>query len=140
MAGHSMSVQLPESLYDRLHERAVQTHRTLEDEVLSVLAAAVAPEEAVLPPDVTEAVEALAFLDDARLWRVAASHLPVRAAKRLATLNRKSQREGLTVEEEQERARLVRRYERTMLVRAQATLLLKQRGHDVTPLLSGKHV
>lgn len=106
MALHSMSVQLPESLYTRLHERAMQAHRTLEDEVLSVLAAAVAPQEAVLPPDVTEAVEALAFLDDARLWRAAASRLLARAAKRLATLNGKSQREGLTGEEEQDRARL----------------------------------
>ncbi len=32
-------------------------------------------------------------------------------------------------------ARLVRQYERYMLVRAEAAAILRERGHDVTPLL-----
>jgi len=137
MVNHSMSVQVPDSLYARLKERAAQAHHTVEDEVLSVLAAAV-PREDALPPDVAEAVEALEFLDDASLWRAASSRLSSHAGKRLESLNEKGQREGLTDEEQQDRARLVRQYERAMLVRAQAALLLKQRGHDVASLLSRK--
>lgn len=137
MVNHSMSVQVPDSLYARLKERAAQAHHTVEDEVLSVLAAAV-PREDALPPDVAEAVEALEFLDDASLWRAASSRLSSHAGKRLESLNEKGQRERLTDEEEQDRARLVRQYERAMLVRAQAALLLKQRGHDVASLLSRK--
>lgn len=137
MVNHSMSVQVPDSLYARLKERAAQAHHTVEDEVLSVLATAV-PREDALPPDVAEAVEALEFLDDASLWRAASSRLSSHAGKRLESLNEKGQRERLTDEEEQDRARLVRQYERAMLVRAQAALLLKQRGHDVASLLSRK--
>jgi hypothetical protein len=33
-------------------------------------------------------------------------------------------------------ATLMKRYEQTMLVRAQATLLLKQRGHDVSEMVA----
>jgi len=56
--------------------------------------------------------------------------------ERLSELNAKRQREGLTEAEQQESALLVRQYERSMLVRAQAAALLKQRSHDVASLLA----
>jgi hypothetical protein len=42
----------------------------------------------------------------------------------------------LTEDERQVEARLVDEYERTMLMRAQAAVLLKQRGQDITELTS----
>ncbi len=50
MVNHSMSVQVPDSLYARLKERAAQAHHTVEDEVLSVLAAAVPRDDALRSP------------------------------------------------------------------------------------------
>jgi hypothetical protein len=47
-------------------------------------------------------------------------------------LHLKRQREGLTDAEAKTLDGLVRQYERTMLVRAQAAALLKARGHDVS--------
>jgi hypothetical protein len=44
--------------------------------------------------------------------------------------------QGLTEAEVQEAATLLRQYERVMLVRAHAAALLKQRGHDVSSLLT----
>jgi uncharacterized protein YnzC (UPF0291/DUF896 family) len=78
----------------------------------------------------------LALLDDSSLWQAARTRLFAAASARLETLHHKRQREGLTAQEEQKRATLVRHYERAMLVRAQATALLKARGHDVTSLLA----
>jgi hypothetical protein len=52
----------------------------------------------------------------------------------MENLHLKRQREGLTEVEAQSLVGLVRQYERAMLVRAQATVLLKQRGHDVSEL------
>jgi hypothetical protein len=47
-------------------------------------------------------------------------------------LHLKRQREGLTASEEQTVEALVHHYERAIPVRAQAAVLLKQRGYDVS--------
>jgi hypothetical protein len=51
--------------------------------------------------------------------------------ERLAELHSKQQREGLNAEEQGEERALLALYRETILVRAQAALLLKQRGYDV---------
>lgn len=83
-----------------------------------------------LPDDLQQALTPLALLDDAALWRAARTRMPKNAAQRLAVLHAKRQREGLTEQEDQERAHLLRQYERAILVRAQAAALLHERGHD----------
>jgi hypothetical protein len=50
-------------------------------------------------------------------------------------LHLKRQREGLTENETQALNNQVHQYEQTMLIRAQAAALLKQRGHDVSGLV-----
>jgi hypothetical protein len=50
---------------------------------------------------------------------------------RLATLHDKQQYTSLTPEEQAEEQALLRLYRETLLVRAQAAVLLKQRGYDV---------
>jgi plasmid stability protein len=135
MATQLVTLELPELLYQRLKVRAEQTQRTVEDELLEVVATAV-PVADELPADLTEALSPLAFLDDAALWRAACTHLPGDAAEQLANLNIKRQREGLTEAEAQQAAALIRQYEHAMVIRAQAAALLKQRGHDVSSLLA----
>ena len=89
-----------------------------------------------LPADLSEAISPLSLLDDAALWRAARSRLASETAAQLEALHLKRQRDGLTATEEQILAGLVRQYERVMLVRAQAAALLKQRGQDVSELLT----
>jgi hypothetical protein len=89
-----------------------------------------------LPHDLAEALAPMALLDDQALWRAARSHLDAETASELETLNMKQQREGLLESEDQRRRPLLRRYERAMLVRAQAAALLKERGHDVAELFA----
>ncbi len=50
----------------------------------------------------------------------------------------KQQSEGLSEEEEALDARLLREYERVILVRAEAARLLKDRDHGVSSLLNGR--
>ena len=135
MSVESLTLQIPEPLYRRLRERADSTNRSVEAEMLDVLASAVsAPDE--LPADLDAAVGPLALLDDAALWRAARSQLGEEAAARLEELHLKRQREGLTPAESEAAAALTRQYERAMLVRARAAVLLRQRGYDVTALLA----
>ena len=135
MTKHPVTLDLPEELYARVERRAAQTRRSVADAVLDVLASAI-PASDALPADLAETVASLALLDDAALWRAARSHLDAAAAARLEDLHLKRQGEGLTEAEAAEVARLVRQYERFMLVRAQAAALLKQRGQDVSVLLT----
>jgi hypothetical protein len=137
MAVHPVTLELPSELYSRVKQRAEQTQRSVEAELLDVLASAI-PASDDLPADLAEALAPLAVLDDAALWRAARSHLPATSAARLEALHLKRQSEGLTETEAADAARLVRQYERAMLVRARAAALLKQRGHDVSSLLKGE--
>ena len=57
---------------------------------------------------------------------------PADVSTELEELHFKRQREGLTANEAERAAELVRQYDRKMLLRAEAALLLKERGHDVS--------
>jgi phosphotransacetylase len=130
----SVTLNLPAALYDRLQRMAEAAHRSVEDELLDVVVAAV-PEADALPADLAEAVSHLAVLDDAALMHAATVAMPVDAAEELERLHSKRQREGLTEAEAQTATALTRRYERTMLVRAEAAALLVARGHDASRIL-----
>ncbi len=135
MTTQTVTLDLPEPLYQTLRLRAAQSQRTVEDELLEVLATAV-PVADDLPAELSAAITPLATLNDADLWRAAQTQLPANVAARLEGLHLKRQREGLTGHQEREAAALIRQYERAMLIRAQAAALLKQRGHDVAGLLA----
>lgn len=133
MSLQTVTFGVPTGLYDQLKQRAEQSSRTVEAELVDVLAAVV-PEH--LPDDLAEAIAPLSLLDDAALQRAARSRLPDDLAEQLETLHLKQQREGLTDAETEQVAALVRQYERAMLVRSRAAALLKERGQDTSPLIA----
>jgi plasmid stability protein len=135
MTNQTLTLQVPAVLYSQLKQRADQAQRSVEAETLELLAATVPATEA-LPANLQEALTSLALLDDEALRRAACSRLGNEAAAELEALHFKQQREGLTDAETQRRGELIQQYERAMLVRAQATALLRQRGHDVSTLLA----
>ncbi len=134
MGVQPVTVNLPQSLYDRLRRRAEQSQRTLEAELIEAVASVV-PSGDDLPDELAEAINSLVLLDDEALWRAARSSIPTQTAEKLETLHLKRQREGLSETEAKELENLVRQYERTMLVRARAAELLKQRGKDISGLI-----
>jgi len=85
-----------------------------------------------LPPDLAEAAAALSPLDDEALWEIACSRLSPDIASELEALNWKQQAEGLSPGERKRQEELIRQYEKTMLVRARAAALLKERGYDIS--------
>lgn len=135
MTTQSVTIRLPDPIYQQLKRRADRTRRSIEDELLEVVAAAV-PVADELSEDLAQAISSLAGLDDEALWRAARELLPADAAERLESLGQKRQRAALTEAEIQEATALLRQYERVMLVRAHAAALLKQRGYDVSVLLT----
>lgn len=128
-------LRLPKPIYERIKRRAEQARHSVEDEMIDVLATA-APVADEPPANLAEAVASLATLDDEDLWDAARSHLAVDDAERLEELSFKRQRDGLTTAESEEAATLLGRYERSMLVRSRAVALLKERGHDISALMT----
>jgi plasmid stability protein len=129
MSTQTLTIHLPEGLYSRLQQRAGESQRTLEAELLEVLNRAVQAEPTI-PPSVLQELSKLPTMADAELWQVARSSLSRQKAARLEALHLKRQREGLTASESRLLADLVEDYERSMLIRAHAGALLKERGHD----------
>ena len=136
MAVRTVTIELPDDLYDRLHRRAVEAHRSLAAEVVQVLEAAVPSEDDHVPSEWVDELARMNVLDNTALRRAARAGLAARDVRRLESLHFKLQAEGLTEAEEQEEQSLVRAYQRAMLLRGQALALLKQRGQDISPLLT----
>lgn len=133
MTLQTVTVRLPDVLYQQVERRAHRLQRSIEDEVVALVAAAL-PTPDDLPADIAEEMAQLVFLTDDELWQAARTTLTPRESERMQALLLKRQREGLTPQEQQEAEALLHRYDRTMLVRALAAVLLKERGHDVSSL------
>jgi len=135
MTMQPVTVNLPSSLYDRLARRASRSRRTVEVELVETVMTSLPEEPGGLPPDMSDAIAALHLLDDEELWRAARTSVAPERAAELEELHLKRQAEGLSAEDEDRVAVLMREYARTLLVRARAAAVLKQRGHDVSVLL-----
>jgi hypothetical protein len=130
MNPRTVTVTVPPALYEQLERQARSKSRSIEEEVVLTLAETLQGDSD--PSADTEATLAsLDALDDDLLRRLASSRVPDTDAERLAELGDKQQREGLTATERREAEDLVRQHDRVMLVRAEAAVLLKQRGHDL---------
>lgn len=141
----AVTVSIPKQLYNRLQQQAIQKQHSLEDELLEIAAnikltasngSEKTPEKESISAELRTEISAMANFSDKALWKAARSRLPAKEANRIRDLNYKHQKVGyLSTEEIQEQAELMHHYDRSMLVRAHATVLLKQRGHDVEVLV-----
>lgn len=131
MTAHAVTLRLPTPLFDHFRHRAERTRRSLEAEILEVVATAAADAEE-LPADVVRAIEDLRLLSDQELWRTARNRLSEAESTRLEALSSKQQEQSLTSREKKRLENLVEQYDRAVLLRAEAARLLKARGHDVS--------
>jgi hypothetical protein len=131
-----MTLELPGRLYEQIVQRAAEAHHSVEAEILDVVATAVLASDERLP-ELGDVVPCLSVLSDDDLRRAAEIHMPGPIASRLEELNGKRRARELDGHEAEELSRLLRLYERTLLVRASAAKMLKDRGLDVPPLQFG---
>lgn len=95
-------------------------------------------DEEKLSDEMAKILADLGLLNDEDLWRAARNHLSDDTRSQLEALNLKQQREKLTPSEKETLELLVHQYDRAVLLRAEAARLLKQRGHDVSRLLTAR--
>ncbi len=87
-----------------------------------------------LPLPLAEELAQLSFLNDTQLWQAACQVAPAEKNDRIQEMVLKQQAERLTDTEAQEVQQLQEYAHRLMLIRAEATVLLKQRGYDISAL------
>jgi hypothetical protein len=128
-------LRLPAPLFQHFQTKAERAHRSLEAEILDAVATVAADEEE-LSPDRSNVIRDLELLNDEELWRAAQNRFSDDARLQLEALNLKQQRGRLTQAEQETQEQLVHQYDQALLLRAEAASLLKERGHDVSKLLT----
>ena len=133
MSGKSITLDLPEDLYERVRQVAEQSQRPLE----RVLVESIHILFVHLPTstDVATTLAALPGYSDAQLWAVVYQRLAWPQSQRLHELSAKNKLEKLTEDEQSEFEDLLTLNDRAMLLRSEALLLLKNRGHDIATYL-----
>src|SRR5687768_6104471 len=133
MAIQEITLNLPDTVYEQIRRAAEKVHRPVDDILLEAVVAA-APAMGTAPTSIHSALAQMAYLNDAALWQAARATMPPEQRERLEELHLQQQRRVLAPEEQAEEKALLKLYRETLLVRAQAAVLLKQRGYDITDL------
>ena len=136
MTYQPVTVRLPDQLYERVRQRAQARNRSLESELIQVVQTGldIDDEEHDIASEIESELTQLPFLADDDLWRAAQLTIPVATSERMEELLWKSKAEGLTHAEREEAERLQFLGQRVMLIRAEAAVLLKNRGFDISIL------
>lgn len=132
MTIQTITLNLPDELYQRAKHAAEALKRPMEEVIIETLGAVWPPLDDV-PPEMVGKLSQMSVMSNGELWQAARSAMTVEQQQRLEALNDNQQREGkLLPEERAEQEALLKRYGEIMLTRAHAALLLKQRGYDVS--------
>ncbi|HUV90258.1 MAG TPA: hypothetical protein VMY80_11435 [Anaerolineae bacterium] len=131
MTVQAITLNLPQTIYEQIRRAAEKARRPV-DEVLVEAVMAVAPVIDTASEGLRTALAQMAYLNDAALWQVARATMSTEQQARLEALHHKQQSQGLAIEEKAEEQALLALYRETLLIRAQAVLLLQQRGYDVS--------
>ena len=129
MAQQTVTLTIPQALYDRIAERAKQANRPMVDETLSTL------EEKYSEPtgkEIDASLEYLKNLPDEELWQRAKWTATDDQNEEMQVLLEKQQREGLTTNEKEQVELLSAYFNKIMLTRAYAVEELVKRGHNIS--------
>jgi hypothetical protein len=133
MPGKSITLDLPEDLYEHVQQVAAQSQRPVERVVLESLRLLFVP-----PPssvDLATSLAALSGYTDQQLWAIVYQRLAWPQSQRLHELSVKNKLERLTEDEQRELEDLLVSNDRAMLLRSEALSQLKHRGYDIEAYL-----
>lgn len=133
----TVTVNLPDSMYQQLERTAHATDQPLETVILLALRASLPPLEGV-PHDLTRELTELEQLPNDALQRVLLETVLLAEQEELESLLLYQQSRSLTVPEQERLAHLQQQADRTMLRKARAAALLRFRGQRL-PTLAELH-
>jgi hypothetical protein len=131
MQTETVTLQIPETLYQRLVNTARATQRSLEEIILHALQVGSPPAWDDIPEEFQADIAALDKLDDNTLWQIFHSRKTAANMERYNTLLEGNQNNTLSEAERLELMALRHEADLFMLRKAQASVLLRWRGHRV---------
>ena len=131
MPGKTVSVELPEDLYQRVCETASAVARSVQDVVTASIAMSLPPLEKDLPPEIRAELGPIALLSAEGLREKSRESLDSDRQARLESLANLQKKQPLSDSEQAELDDLVQQAQRVMLHRAEARRLLALRGHPI---------
>ena len=127
----TVTLQLPDPIYQRLVNTAIATGRSLEEVMLHALKVGSPPDWENAPDEFQADLAALDRLEDEALWKVATGHKTEEEMARHFELLERNKEHTLSLAEQVELAELRSQADLFMLRKAHAAALLRWRGHRV---------
>jgi hypothetical protein len=127
-----VTLNLPPELYDLAQQLADAKSEQLEILLVSQLQQALHDPFVTLALDEQNELRALAYLSDAALWTIAREKMPQTQQDRLQFFMDKNNLGELTPDEQTEFNALVEQGQKLTLRKAQAGVLLKERGYIIS--------
>ena len=125
----TVTLQLPDPIYQRLVNTAIATGRSLEEVMLHALKVGSPPDWENAPDEFKTDLAALDRLEDEALWKVATGQKTEEEMARHFELLERNKEHALTPAEQMELAELRSQADLFMLRKAHAAALLRWRGH-----------
>ncbi len=132
MSHYTVTLPVPNYIYDRARQIAEDTSQSIEAVLLQQLQDAFAEPLPDLPPEERHELEALVSLSDDALWTIAREQMPEDRQVRLRALMYANSQGALDDVQRIELEALVAQGQRLSLRKAQAAALLTERGYQVT--------
>jgi hypothetical protein len=133
MTIQSVTVNLPEVIYERLQHVAASANRPLEEIVFQSIQGNLPPALEDLPSDLRQELLALRTLTNQELWAIAKTEVVSALWSHHQDLLQKKQTKGLSTEE-RELMCLRNTADQLVMRRSYAMALLKWRGYSLAPL------
>ncbi len=130
MSQEIFHLRLPPDVVDKIRKMAEDTHRPMEE----VMAASLSLMFSDSSPDAD--TPALTSLTDKQLWMLVHQRLAPAQRERLHDLLEKNQQAPLEKSEQAELDKLLAEVDRQTMLRGEALMILRQRGHDIQGYLN----
>ncbi len=134
MQTETVTLNIPEAIYQRLANTARGMQRSLEEIVIHALKVGIPPGYEDIPEEFKAYIAGLDRLDDDSLFRIARSQKTEAEMKKYNSLLEANSSRELTDREQVELGKMRREADLFMLKKAQAAALLHWRGYKVRPM------
>jgi len=129
VSSRTITITLPEGLYQRIWETAEATSLSLEEVLTQSVVLSLPELEPDLPADIRSKLAALSLLSDEELWKMANSTMDEEKQTQLETLAELQKQRPLAETEQAVLSQLMAEAQWTMLGKAETYRLLARRGH-----------
>jgi hypothetical protein len=125
----SITLEIPDDLYEQVQQAADASERSPEAILLESID--VLFRQPAASTSIDHLLNELPHYSDAQLWGVVNRQLPWTQSLRLRELSGRNKQGELLAPEQTELYNLIDQVDRYMLLRSEALLLLRQRGHEI---------